>query len=240
MSLNGDQDLVAQAARDAGRIGDRLRKIARPPGREAHQRVVAHAVIAALEFEDLVAFPERSSGAHRVEVRLGPGADKAHLLGAGHGGHDGLGQLDPEPVVGKEGRARRDARLGGSSDLGMGVTDQHRSGAQQEIDILPSALVPYPTAAAFADHHIGREIAEAAAGENAFGLLDQSEFDIPFRTRVHDTVSSLARVPSGTMWRSRDRKIVVRFIRRRAEGSNGSRRCIVKPLSHSTASPACQ
>ena len=35
-------------------------------------------------------------------------------------------------------------------------------------------------------------------------------------------------------------KIVVRFIRRRAKGSNGSRRCIVKPLSHNSASPTCQ
>jgi hypothetical protein len=36
------------------------------------------------------------------------------------------------------------------------------------------------------------------------------------------------------------RKIVVRFIMRWREGSNGSRRCIAKPLSHNSASPTCQ
>ena len=30
------------------------------------------------------------------------------------------------------------------------------------------------------------------------------------------------------------------FIKWRAEGSNGSRRCIVKPLSHNSTSPTCQ
>jgi len=52
--------------------------------------------------------------------------------------------------------------------------------------------------------------------------------------------AATARLPSGTIWRSRDRKIIVRFIKRRANGSNGSRRCIVKPLSHKSASPICQ
>jgi hypothetical protein len=41
----------------------------------------------------------------------------------------------------------------------------------------------------------------------------------------------------GMTWRRRSRFIVIRFIRRRASGSNGVRRCIVKPSSHKTTSP---
>jgi hypothetical protein len=46
-------------------------KVARPLGRQRHQRIVAHAVIAALELQDLVALAEGADGAHGVEIGLG-------------------------------------------------------------------------------------------------------------------------------------------------------------------------
>ena len=93
--------MPAESGIGCGKLPDRF-------GREAHQRIVAHPMIAALEFEDLVALREGAGGAHRVEVGLRPGADKAHLLGARHGIDNGLRQLDPVPVVGEECRALRD------------------------------------------------------------------------------------------------------------------------------------
>ena len=122
----------------------------------------------------------------------------------------------------------------------MSVTDQHRPGTQQEIDVFPAGLVPNPPAAALTDNDIAGEVAEGAAGENAFRLLESAPARYPVLDPAHTIAPSVARQPSGTIWRARDRKIVVRFIRRRAMGSNGSRRCIVGPLSHITTSPTCQ
>src|SRR5208282_5277467 len=87
----GHQDFLADAARDSRGIRDRLRKVTWPLGGKAHQRIVAHAVIAALEFEDLVALAEGTGGAHRIKVRLGAGGDETHLLCARHRVDDGLG-----------------------------------------------------------------------------------------------------------------------------------------------------
>ena len=87
-------------------------------------------MIAALEFEDLVALAEGTGGAHRIEICLGAGGYETHLLGARHCFDDGLGELDPPPVVSKEGGALGDALLRGGSHLGMGVANQHRTGAE--------------------------------------------------------------------------------------------------------------
>ena len=129
--------------------GDGPRKVAGPLGRERHQRVVAHAVIAALELQDLVALAEGARGAHGVEIGLGAGADEAHLVGAGHGVADRLGERDAVAVVAEEGRAERHLRLHRRRHLGMGVADEHRAGAQQEVDIFAARLVPDAAALAF-------------------------------------------------------------------------------------------
>ena len=44
-------------------------------------------------------------------------------------------------------------------------------------------------------------------------------------------ISDWASLPSGTTWDWESSRIVIRFIRRLAPGSNAVRRCIVKPLS---------
>jgi len=112
------------------------------------------------------------------------------LLGAGHGLDDRLGEHDPPAVVGEEGGTQGDALVDGSGDLGMGVADQHRARAEQKIDIFPAALVPHPATAALADHHLGREIAEGAAGQHALGLLDEPALDLALAHRVHGSASS--------------------------------------------------
>ena len=47
-----DQHLILDGLGNPGRVRDRLGAVAAPPGREAHEGIVVHAVIAALELED--------------------------------------------------------------------------------------------------------------------------------------------------------------------------------------------
>ena len=130
-------------------------------------------MIAALELQDLVALAEGAGGPHGVEIGLGAGADEAHLLGAGHGVADRLGERDAVAVVAEEGRAERHLRLHRRRHLGMGVADEHRAGAQQEVDILAACLVPDAAALALLQDHLGRHVAEAAARQDALGLFDE-------------------------------------------------------------------
>ena len=46
-------------------------------------------------------------------------------------------------------------------------------GAQQEVDILAARLVPDAPALALLEDHLGRHVAEAAARQDALGLLDE-------------------------------------------------------------------
>jgi len=130
-------------------------------------------MIAALELEDLVALPESADRPHGVEVGLGARADEPHLVGAGHGIADRLGERDAVAVVAEEGGAERHLRLHRRRDLGMGVAHEHRPRTEQEVDILAAGLVPDAAALAFLQHHLGRHVAEAAAGQHALGLLDE-------------------------------------------------------------------
>src|SRR5262249_30256063 len=144
---------------------------------------------AALEFEDLVALGIGAGGAHRVEVGLGAGRDKAHLLSARHRGDDRLGKFDTPAVVGEEGGALGDPRLRRGGDLGVRGADQHRPRAEQEIDVFLAVLVPYPAAAPLADHHIARDVAKGAAGQDALRRVDQPVLDVALHLRAHALLS---------------------------------------------------
>ncbi len=144
-------------------------------------------MIAALEFEDLVAPGEGARGAHRVEIGLAARRDEAHLLGARHRIDDRLGQFDAEPVVGEEGRAAGDLRLRRLGHLGVGMADQHRPGAEQVIDVFLALLVPHPAALPLADHDVGRKVAEGAAGQYALRRRE----DVCLDGRIHDCSPSI-------------------------------------------------
>ena len=126
-------------------------------------------MVAAFEFQNFVAPPEGAGEAHGVQVGLGAAGDEAHLLGAGHRGDEGFGQQDARAVVGEKRGAARHLRLHCGGDLGGGVAHQQRAGAEQEIDVFGAVLGADAAAVAFADHHLGREIAEPAAGQHAGG-----------------------------------------------------------------------
>ena len=130
-------------------------------------------MIAALELQDLVALAEGARGAHGVEIGLGAGADEAHLVGAGYGVADRLGERDTVAVVAEEGRAERHLRLHRRRHVGMGVAHEHRTGAQEKVDILAARLVPDAAALAFLEDNLGRHVAEAAARQDSLGLFDK-------------------------------------------------------------------
>ena len=58
----------------------------------------------------------------------------------------------------------------------MAVADEHRTRAQQEVDILVAADVPDASAATLADHDVAREVAETAGGQHALRQLEQCLF----------------------------------------------------------------
>ena len=193
--VRGDQDLVAQGVRDPGRIGHRAREVAGPLRREAHQAPVAHAVVAALELQDLVAAPVAAGQAHRIRIRLRPGAHEADLLGAGHRLRDRLRELDGVAVVGEEGRAQLDLLPHRRVHLGMGVPGQHRPRADEVVDVLVAALVPHPAAASLADDDLRAGVPEAAGRHELPRLLDERKLPITssITSCLHFSLSSRRR-----------------------------------------------
>ena len=168
-----DDDLVLHALRDAGRIRHAAGEVAGLLGRQRHQAPVAHAVIAALELQDLVAAPEGACHPHGIEVGLRAARHEAHLLGAGQRIDDLGRQSDAGLVVGEEGGAERHLLQHRLDHLGMGVADEHRAGAEQEIDILPARHVPDAPAPAFPDDDVAGKVAEGAGRQHPLGQFHQ-------------------------------------------------------------------
>ena len=166
-----DDDLLAHRFRNARRIRHRRREIREPLRREAHEAVVAHAVIAALEFQDLVALHVGAGDAHRVKVGLGARRHESHLLGARHRRDDLLGEPDAMRIVDEERRAERDLLEHRRLDLRVGMTDQHRARPEQEVDVLVARHVPDVPALAARDHDIEGRIAERSGRQHLSGAL---------------------------------------------------------------------
>ena len=91
----------------------------------AHQRVIVHAVVAALELQYLVALAIGAGGAERVECRFRAAAGEAHLVGAGDRVHKLLGKQYSLVVVGEEGRAFRNLLADDLVDFRMSMANQH-------------------------------------------------------------------------------------------------------------------
>ena len=66
-----------------------------------------------------------------------------------------------------------DLSLHGGRHRRVRVAQQHRAGADQEIDILAPGLVPDPAAASLADDEVGRHVAERPARQHAVCPLQQ-------------------------------------------------------------------
>jgi hypothetical protein len=142
----------------------------------------------ALELQDAVAPAEGAGKAHRIEIGLRAAADEAHLLGAGHGLHDGGGEPDAQRVVREEGRALRQLRRDRRRHLGMRMAHEHRPGAQQVVDVAVAADVPDMPAAPLGDHDVRGHVAKMPRRQHAAG--QGGELELIGAARGHRAVSS--------------------------------------------------
>ena len=172
-----DQHIGGHGARNAGRIPRCLRKIPRPLRRQAEQAPIGHAVIAALEFQNLVPLAKGARQPHGVGIRLRAGRHEADFLRARHRFDNGRGQLDALGVVGEERRALADLCLRRRRHLRVRMAEEHRPGPKQEVDILIAAFVPHPPALALADDDVERQIAESPGRQHFPGLFQQFFFN---------------------------------------------------------------
>ena len=98
-----NQHLICDRARNACAVRHRLREIHALCRRKAHLGLRAHAVIAALEFQDFLMARIGARQTNSVHVCLATGGDKADLFATGHSRDNGLSQFDPFGVVCKKG-----------------------------------------------------------------------------------------------------------------------------------------
>ena len=180
-----DQHFSPDGVRNAGRVRNRLDAVAAPPGRQTHQRIVVHAVIAALELQDFRPSAECAHRPHRVERRLRAAAREAHLLGAWHRFANRFGQQDSGAAVGEEGGAPFELLAHRRNHLRMPVTDEHRAGAEQEVDVLLARRIAHSAAGAFDDHEVGAGVSETPPRQECPGLLAQCDIrmDLLFHAR---------------------------------------------------------
>src|SRR5579884_641661 len=143
----------------------------------APQRVVVHAVPAALELEHLLAAGRRPGEPQRKERRLRARPCEVHLVGARDRLHQALREADHRLVQKVVGGALGDLALDGLHDLGMRVPEERGPRSQVVVDEVPAGHVDDVAPAAFGDDqvHVGgqHEQAEPAAGQIAAGTIEE-------------------------------------------------------------------
>src|ERR671919_808372 len=92
------------------------------------------AVVTPLELEDLVAARHPARQTHCGHPGLGAGGDEAHLVDPGHHIDDEARQLDLEFARSAERGSLPGRFLNRGDDLRMGVSEQERSPALDEVD----------------------------------------------------------------------------------------------------------
>ena len=178
------QHFIPYRLGNTGGIGNRKREIGQLGRRQAHLGFGGHAVIAAFEFEDLVATGIGAGQADGIHVCLATGGDIAHLFGAGDGATDFLGQFHAGGVVGKESHALVDLLVHRIQHFLVTMANQHRAGTDQVIDIFTAILIPDARTLAVANDNAGVEVAKPSARQNGVGSFDPvalSAHVIPFR-----------------------------------------------------------
>ena len=169
-SLNGAISTSPRPLRGMpGEFGAACGKLPGRFGVQLISAVVAHAVEAALELHDLVAAAEGAGDAHGEGVGFGAGGDEAHLLGAGDGVDQFGGQPDAVFVVREEGEAAVELFAHRFDHVGVAVADEHRAGAEQEIDVFAAVDVGDAAGVAFADDEVAGEVAEAGGRQHTLG-----------------------------------------------------------------------
>ena len=181
-----DQYFLLDMLRDTSRIRHRLREVTASLRRHAHQRIIIHAMEATLELEDLVLLAEGPGRPHCIERGLGATRDKPHLFGTGDSIDDILCEQNSVLIIGKERRPLRRLLLDRGQDIRMAVTDKHRPGAKQIVDVLVATDIPYATAFTTSDDRPGTFIAKTARRQNLRRRLAKFAFFLAQGLSRHD------------------------------------------------------
>ena len=164
-----DHHVLLDTARDTGAVGNGVGEVDQLLRGQRHQRLGRHAVVSALELEDLVATGEGPGEPHGVHIRLASGRDVADLLGAGHVLDDLLGQRNPGAVVGEEGKPAPHLLGDGVGHFLVAVPEDHGAGADQQVDELVAVLVPDAASLPAGEYHAGVKVAKSGGGEHLGG-----------------------------------------------------------------------
>ena len=180
-----DEHQVGDGLGDAAAVGLGQRELQRGAGRNAHQRIVAAAVVAALELQHLFLAGVGAGDAHGLEAGVGAAGGETHLVGAGDGLDQRLGQHNGLVVVGEEGAALLHGLDDGLHHVRVGMAQQHRPAAHQPVHVLVAADVPAVGTLAASDQEVllrvEVEVAGVAAGQIAPCLFQQAQF---FRSAI--------------------------------------------------------
>ena len=128
-------ELVRHALR--GRLAER-----REPRARGDEQIVDVAVIAARELHDEVAARRAAREPHRAHDGFGARRHEPHLLDAGIGGDDFLGELDLGLARRAERRAAPARGFDGRDDLRMRMAQDQRSPRADEVEILAAVGRP--------------------------------------------------------------------------------------------------
>ena len=185
----GHQHQLLNGPGDAAAVDHGLGKLLGHGGSDAHQGVVAGAVIAALELQHLFPPAIGPGRPHTLKAGVGAAGGKAHLVGAGDGRHQFFGQQHGPFVGGKESAALADGFGNGRYHRRVGMAQDHRPGAHQPVHILVAAHIPDPGAAPFPGQEIkrlGKVGIAGTAGRHKSGRLVQ-QFPLPRLALCHQS-----------------------------------------------------
>ena len=147
---------------DAGAFGDAERGEA---GAGVGEEAVGVAVIAAAEFEDVVALGDATGEANSGHGGFGAAGDEADFFERGDGAIDEGGEFDFELGGDAEAGATCGLRGDGLRDLWIGVAEEERAPGADEIEVAVAVgVVEILGFAAVDDERVGLDGAEGADG----------------------------------------------------------------------------
>ena len=176
----GDEHQVLDGLGDAAAAGNGLGEFLGDTGPDAHEGVVAGAVVAALELKDFLLAGEGAADSHCLKTGVGAAGGEADLLGAGKGLHQGFGEEYGLVVGGEEGAALLDGLDYGFEDRWVGVAEKHGAGAHEPVNVFVAADVPDPGALSLLDEEppvrLQGHVAKAAARQELGCLFQELVF----------------------------------------------------------------
>ena len=163
-----DQCLVYDTVGDSGAVGYGLGEIHFNFRGKAHLRLGTHPVIATLEFQNAVLACICARKAHCIHIRLAARGHEPDLFNTGHGLADLFGKFNAAGIVGKKSHSQRQLFQHRFKHFRMPMSNQHRAGTDQVIDIFVAVFIPDMAAFAAGNDHTMVKISKTAGRQNFF------------------------------------------------------------------------